>query len=168
MSPALAGRFFFFFVHVFIFYIFGCTGSLLLRAGFSLVAANGGCSSLQCASFLLGGFSCCRAWALGTWASVVVVRRLSSCGSQALERRLSSCGPQVYLPHGMWDLPRPGLEPVSPALAGGFLTTAPPGKSLYSTFIYFERNSGDLPGGPVAKTPYSQCRRPRFDPWSGN
>ena len=29
----------------------------------------------------------------------------------------------------MWDLPRPGLEPVSPALAGGFLTTVPPGKS---------------------------------------
>ena len=29
----------------------------------------------------------------------------------------------------MWDLPRPGLEPVSPALAGGFLTTEPPGKS---------------------------------------
>ena len=31
----------------------------------------------------------------------------------------------------MWDLPGPGLEPVSPALAGGFLTTAPPGKSLF-------------------------------------
>ena len=29
----------------------------------------------------------------------------------------------------MWDLPRPGIEPVSPALAGGFLTTRPPGKS---------------------------------------
>ena len=28
----------------------------------------------------------------------------------------------------MWDLPGPGLEPVSPALAGVFLTTAPPGK----------------------------------------
>ena len=28
----------------------------------------------------------------------------------------------------MWDLPGPGLEPVSPALAGGFLTTEPPGK----------------------------------------
>ena len=28
----------------------------------------------------------------------------------------------------MWDLPGPGIEPVSPALAGGFLTTAPPGK----------------------------------------
>ena len=30
----------------------------------------------------------------------------------------------------VWDLPRPGLEPVSPALAGGFLTTGPPGKPL--------------------------------------
>ena len=29
---------------------------------------------------------------------------------------------------GMWDLPGPGLKPVSPALAGGFLTTAPPGE----------------------------------------
>ena len=30
----------------------------------------------------------------------------------------------------MWDLPRPGIEPVSRASAGGFLTTAPPGKPL--------------------------------------
>ena len=37
----------------------------------------------------------------------------------------------------MWDLPGPGLEPVSPALAGGFLTTAPPGKSLSVIFIAF-------------------------------
>ena len=29
----------------------------------------------------------------------------------------------------MWNLPGPGLEPMSPALVGGFLTTAPPGKS---------------------------------------
>ena len=28
----------------------------------------------------------------------------------------------------MWDLPGPGLKHVSPALAGGFLTTAAPGK----------------------------------------
>ena len=33
----------------------------------------------------------------------------------------------------MWRLPRPGIEPMSPALAGGFLTTRPPGKS----WIYF-------------------------------
>ena len=31
---------------------------------------------------------------------------------------------------GMWDPPRPGLEPVSPALAGRLSTTAPPGKAL--------------------------------------
>ena len=34
----------------------------------------------------------------------------------------------------MWDLPGPGLESVFPALAGGFLTTAPPGKSLLHIF----------------------------------
>ena len=43
-------------------------------------------------------------------------------------RRLSSCGSRAQLLHGMWDLPRPGLEPMSPALAGRFSTTAPPGK----------------------------------------
>ena len=32
----------------------------------------------------------------------------------------------------MWGLPGPEIESVSPALAGGFLTTAPPGKSLIS------------------------------------
>ena len=30
----------------------------------------------------------------------------------------------------MWDLPGPGIEPVSPALAGGFLTTVPPGREV--------------------------------------
>ena len=41
---------------------------------------------------------------------------------------LNSCGSQAYLLHGRWDPPGPGLEPMSPALAGRFLTTAPPGK----------------------------------------
>ena len=36
----------------------------------------------------------------------------------------------------MWDPPGPGLEPVSPALAGGFLTTAPPGKPYPKLFHY--------------------------------
>ena len=45
-------------------------------------------------------------------------------------RRLSSCGSRAQLLRGMWDLPRPRLEPVSPALAGRFSTTAPPGKPL--------------------------------------
>ena len=36
----------------------------------------------------------------------------------------------------MWDPPRPGIEPMSFALAGGFLTTGPPGKSLDTIFIH--------------------------------
>ena len=82
-----------------------------------------------------GGFFCCTAWALGAWASVVVAHGLSSCGSQALERRFSSCGARAYLLCGMWDLLGPGLEPAPPALAGGFLTTAPPGKSQACIFF---------------------------------
>ena len=35
----------------------------------------------------------------------------------------------------MWDLPGPRLEPMSPALAGGFSTTMPPGKSPPRTFL---------------------------------
>ena len=34
----------------------------------------------------------------------------------------------VALLHSTWDLPDPGIEPTSPALAGGFFTIAPPGK----------------------------------------
>ena len=34
----------------------------------------------------------------------------------------------------MWDLPGPGLELVSPALAGRFLTTVPPRKPCYPLF----------------------------------
>ena len=52
----------------------------------------------------------------------------SYCGARALEHRLSSCGARAFLLRGMWDLPGLGLELVSPALAGGFLTTVPPGK----------------------------------------
>ena len=56
-------------------------------------------------------------------ASLVAEHRLQT-------RKLSSCGSRAQLLHGMWDLPRPGLEPVSPALAGRFSTTSPPGKPL--------------------------------------
>ena len=57
-------------------------------------------------------------------ASLVAEHRLQT-------RRLSNCGSRAQLLHGMWDLPGPGHEPVSPALAGRFSTTAPPGKPCY-------------------------------------
>ena len=52
----------------------------------------------------------------------------SSCGSQAAEYRLNSCDARAQLLHSMWDLPRPGTELMSPALAGTFFTTEPPEK----------------------------------------
>ena len=64
-----------------------------------------------------------------TQASAVALLGLSSCGARALECRLSSCGPWAQLLHSMWDLPRPGIEPMFPALASGFSTTTIPGKS---------------------------------------
>ena len=63
-------------------------------------------------------------------ASLVAEHRLQT-------RRLSSCGSRAQLLRGMWDLPRPGLEPVSPALAGRFSTTEPPGKPHASAFLCF-------------------------------
>ena len=55
----------------------------------------------------------------------------SCCGAQATERRLS-CRARAQLPRGMWDLLKPGTKPISPALAGGVLTTGPPGRSIES------------------------------------
>ena len=115
---------------LFYLFIFGCVGSSLLRTGFLQLQQAG--ATLCCGTWAshCGGFSCCGVWAPGTGASVVMARGISSCGSWALERRLSSCGTWAQLLHSMWDLPQPGLEPVSPALAGGFLTIAPPGKPI--------------------------------------
>ena len=105
--------------------------------GLSLVVASRAALPCSTQASHCSGFSCCGALALGVWALVVVARRLSSCGLRALERRRSSCGARASLLCGMWDLPGPGLEPVSPALVGRFLTTAPPGKSLYDMFYFY-------------------------------
>ena len=118
---------FFFFKKIYLFYlfIFGCVGSSCCAWAFSscskwgllfvvvhglLIAVASHCS----------GFSCYGARALGTRASVVVAHGLQSTGSVVVAHGLSC--------PATWDLPGPGLELLSPALAGGFLTTAPPGK----------------------------------------
>ena len=62
-----------------------------------------------------GGFSCCGAQALGAHG----LQRSQLPGSRARAQLLRS----------MWDLPGPGIEPVSPALADRLLSTAPVGKS---------------------------------------
>ena len=88
-------------------------------------------------------FSSCDEWrrlsGCGVWASHC--GGFSCCGAQALGPGLGSRGSWVYSTdpvvetHGLscsktgrWDVPRSGIEPMSPALAGGFFTTEPPGQ----------------------------------------
>ena len=105
------------------FNIFGCAGcSFLCEQAFSscneweLLSSCGACASH------FGGFSGCRAWALGHTGSVVVPHGLNC-------------------PMVLWNPLRQGIEPVSPALAGGFPTTGPLGKSP-SVFIVCPRYPG--------------------------
>ena len=123
----------YFFFPKFIYYSFWLCWVFVAARGLSLVVASRGYSSLRCAGFSLW-------WLLLLRSTGSRCTGFSSCGSRALERRLSSCGAWAQLLHGMWDLPGPGLEPVSPALAGRFLTTVPPGKppscTFYSFFIF--------------------------------
>ena len=102
-----------------------------------VLAALGLCCCLQ-------AFSSCREWGLpssgGAWASH---RGGFSCGTWALGTQasgvaalgLSSCGTWPELLHSTWNLLRPGIEPVSPALTGRFFSIVPPGKSSSSYFV---------------------------------
>ena len=120
-------KFFFFFF----FLIFGYVGSSVPR-WLSLVVVSGGYSSLRCTgfSFLIAVASLVAEHRLQArepqqlqhTGSVVVARRLQSTGSVVVAHELScstACG--ILLDQG---------SNLSPALAGRFLTTAPPGKSL--------------------------------------
>ena len=63
--------------------------------------------------------------------SFTAVHRLSSCRAQAPEHRgfiVVACGLSCSKACGIL-VSRLGIEPVSPALRGGFLITGPPGKS---------------------------------------
>ena len=59
---------------------------------------------------------------------------VAGTGSRRAGSAVVAHGAQLL--RGTWDPPRPGLEPVSPALAGGFSTTAPPGKPNILHIIY--------------------------------
>ena len=100
------------FIYLFIYlpiYLWLCWVFISVR-GLSLVVASGGHSSSRCAGLSL--------------SRPLVLR---SAGSRCAGSVVVAHGP-AELVRGMWDLPRPGLEPVSPALAGRLSTTAPPGK----------------------------------------
>ena len=64
--------------------------------------------------------------------SPVAGRRLQGAqASGGMVCRLSSFGSWAQLLCSMWDLPRPGIKLVSPALAGGFLSTVSTRKSCF-------------------------------------
>ena len=91
--------------------------------------------NLFLAALGLGPRCCMRAFSsCCAWASHCSGFSLQITGSRCAG--FSSCGAQAQLLCSMWGLPGPGLEPVSPALAGGFLTTAPPGKSQSPHFSW--------------------------------
>ena len=85
---------------------------------------------------MLGLRFCRRAFtSCGKWGPLFMAVRgpLTIAASPVAEHRLqthrlSNCGSRAQPLRGTWDPPRPGPEPVSPALAGRFSTTAPPGK----------------------------------------
>ena len=94
-----------------IYLCFGCAGSLLLHVGFPQL------------------------WQVGATLRCSVQPSYGSnfyyCGAQALGHvGFRSGGTRAQLLQDSWDFPGSGIEPVSPALQGGFLTTGPPGKPL--------------------------------------
>ena len=74
-------------------------------------------------------FSHCNAW-----AAHCAGFSLQSTGST---RGLNSGGAQVELLHGMWDLPGPGIESVSSALAGRFFSAELPGKPQHILLLLY-------------------------------
>ena len=83
-----------------------------------------------------GGFSFCRAQALGHIGSVVVAHGLS-CPA--------ACGMLV---------PSARTEPMYPALAGGFWATIPPGKSLTALLsLYFSYTVSEYPNKMTSPWP---------------
>ena len=83
---------------------------------------------------------CCCTWAFSS-CSVLLIAVASLIAEHRLQG-FSSCDAWVQLPHGMWNLPGPGIKPMSHALAGRFLTSGPPGKSSnFFGYIFLFTNS---------------------------
>ena len=106
------GEFYYLVYQVLFFFFYGCVGSSFLCEGFLQLWQAGATLHRGARASHCRGLSCYAEHMLQT-------------------RRLSNCGSRAQLLRGMWDLPRPGPEPLFPALAGRFSTTVPPGKPLY-------------------------------------
>ena len=90
-----------------------CTGSSLLQVGFLQLWRVGATLCCGARASHCGGFSCSS----------------QSIGSRARGLQYLQCTDLVA--HSMRNLPGPGIELVSPALAGRFSSTGPPGKPCF-------------------------------------
>ena len=106
---------------------FGCAGSSLLQ-GLSSNFKERGYSSCGTQVSHHGSFSCGGAWTLGL-------------------KGFSSCGIWAQVLWSMRNLLRPGVKPLSLALAGGFLSTVPPRQSSHILALLFSL-------GAVSISPY--------------
>ena len=80
-----------FFINLFIYFL-AALGLHCCKRAFSSCGERGLLFVAVRRLLIVVAYLCCRAGALGVWASVAAAQGLSSCGSWALERRLSSCG----------------------------------------------------------------------------
>ena len=100
--------------------------------------------SLWCAGFLLP----CRLllWSMGSGVHGLQSSWRVRPGVAALglwSTGSDSCGAGAELLRGMWDFPGSGIEPASPALAGEFCTTEPPGTPERMPLYIFAKRSNE-------------------------
>ena len=131
-TPHTHSLLFFPFNFIYSFFFFGCFQVFVAMWAPSICAEQGLLSSCAARASHCGGFSCCRALALGCMD-------------------FSNHGTQALLLWSMWNLLGLGMEPMSPALAGEFLSSGPPGKSRLYSFLITKRL---LPTPSLFRTPW--------------
>ena len=109
--------------NAFIYLFMGVLG-LHRCSGFSLVAARRGDSLFVVCGFLIAVVSL----AMSTGSRAPGLYQMWHVDSAAAAPGFESTSTWVWLLQNMWDLSVSRMESVSPALAGGFFTTEPPGK----------------------------------------
>ena len=120
---------FFFFLIYLLFTVLGLCCSKTFSLWWS-----GATLQLWCVDFSLQWFFSMQSTGSRCRGSVAVAHGLNSCNPQAVERRLNTCHTWALFFCYMWDLPRPAIEPMSPASVGWLFATEPPGKAQSTSF----------------------------------
>ena len=120
---------FFFFLIYLLFTVLGLCCSKTFSLWWS-----GATLQLWCVDFSLQWFFLMQSTGSRCRGSVAVAHSLNSCNPQAVEHRLNSCRTWALFFCYLWDLPRPAIEPTSPASVGWLFATEPPGKAQSTSF----------------------------------